>query len=77
MCQVLMNARPDQVATVLELARLPQTMRGYGHVKEANITAAQTREAYLLGELNKRADMEKTPAQTPEVALTRKAASST
>jgi len=37
--------------TLLELARLPQTLRGYGHVKENNLAAARTRQAYLLEQL--------------------------
>lgn len=43
-------------------------MRGYGHVKEANIKAAQIREAYLLGELSKPIVSEVGPAH--EVELT-------
>jgi indolepyruvate ferredoxin oxidoreductase len=70
MRQALTSARPDQMATVLELARLPQAMRGYGHVKEANIQAAQTREAYLLGELGKPMVGSAGPAQTAQVELT-------
>jgi indolepyruvate ferredoxin oxidoreductase len=68
--QALTSARPDQVATVLELARLPQTMRGYGHVKEANIKAAQIREAYLKAELSKPPVSDVGPVAAPEVALT-------
>jgi indolepyruvate ferredoxin oxidoreductase len=52
MRQVLAEARPEQTATLLELARLPQTVRGYGHVKEANVNAARRREAYLLEQLH-------------------------
>jgi indolepyruvate ferredoxin oxidoreductase len=37
--------------TVLELARLPQTVRGFGHVKERNARAAALRQAQLLGAL--------------------------
>ncbi|KQU89665.1 indolepyruvate ferredoxin oxidoreductase [Variovorax sp. Root318D1] len=53
MRQVLSEARPEHTAILLELARLPQTMRGYGHVKEANVTAARRREAYVLEQLRK------------------------
>ncbi|MDR6860196.1 indolepyruvate ferredoxin oxidoreductase [Variovorax guangxiensis] len=53
MRQVLAEARPEHIAILLELARLPQTMRGYGHVKEANLNAARRREAYVLEQLRK------------------------
>ena len=53
MRQVLAEARPEHIAILLELARLPQTMRGYGHVKESNLNAARRREAYVLEQLRK------------------------
>jgi indolepyruvate ferredoxin oxidoreductase len=34
-------------ATALELAALPDTIRGYGHVKEQNVERARAREAGL------------------------------
>jgi indolepyruvate ferredoxin oxidoreductase len=37
-------ARPE----ALELASLPETIRGFGHVKEANLAKARAREAELL-----------------------------
>ncbi len=37
-----------QSATALELASLPEQMRGFGHVKEANVAKAKAREAELL-----------------------------
>jgi len=36
------------IAVALELARLPDDIRGFGHVKERNLQAAQTRRAELL-----------------------------
>ncbi|SDZ70720.1 indolepyruvate ferredoxin oxidoreductase [Variovorax sp. YR266] len=53
MRKVLAQAQLEQTATLLELARLPQAMRGYGHVKEANVDAVRSREAYLLEQLRK------------------------
>jgi len=41
----------DQYDTLVELARLPESMRGYGHVKAANVAAATEREALLLKNL--------------------------
>ena len=34
-----------------ELARLPQTIRGFGHVKEAKLRATRIRQDYLLEQL--------------------------
>ena len=38
----------DNHALAVELASLPQQIRGFGHVKEANLAAAKAREAELL-----------------------------
>ena len=35
----------------MELAALPLSMRGFGHVKERNVAAARKREALLLQRL--------------------------
>jgi len=32
----------------VQIAAVPETMRGYGHVKEKNVKAAKEREASLL-----------------------------
>jgi len=39
-------------ATLLELARLPMAMRGYGHVKERNVAEAAARRDALMGALD-------------------------
>ena len=38
----------DNHALAVELAELPDQIRGYGHVKERNVQAAKAREAELL-----------------------------
>ena len=38
----------DNHRVACELASLPQTMRGFGHIKAANVQTAKTREAELL-----------------------------
>ncbi|MFO1314718.1 MAG: indolepyruvate ferredoxin oxidoreductase family protein [Burkholderiales bacterium] len=38
------------LATAVELAALPLTIRGYGHVRRRNVDAAKAREAALLGQ---------------------------
>jgi indolepyruvate ferredoxin oxidoreductase len=35
-------------ALAVEIAKLPETMRGFGHVKEKNVASAKSREANLL-----------------------------
>jgi indolepyruvate ferredoxin oxidoreductase len=39
---------PSNLETAVMLASLPATIRGFGHVKEANVAAARLREAELL-----------------------------
>lgn len=39
---------PDNHGLAVELARIPEAIRGFGHVKEANLAAAKAREAELL-----------------------------
>ena len=41
----------DAQKIVLELARLPDLMRGFGHVKEANVAKAEALRAQLLEDL--------------------------
>jgi indolepyruvate ferredoxin oxidoreductase len=48
MRQVVGMLTAASAATALELARLPQTIRGFGHVKEENLAAARIRQAKLL-----------------------------
>ncbi|MCB2100854.1 MAG: indolepyruvate ferredoxin oxidoreductase family protein, partial [Rhodobacterales bacterium] len=45
---LLAGLTPDNHALAVEIAELPLSMRGFGHVKERNVKAAQTREASLL-----------------------------
>ena len=40
--------RPDNHALAVELASLPQQMRGFGHIKTRNVEKAKAREADLL-----------------------------
>ncbi|MGI9383254.1 MAG: DUF6537 domain-containing protein, partial [Methyloligellaceae bacterium] len=39
---------PETHGTAIELARLPATIRGFGHVKQASVDAADKRRAELL-----------------------------
>lgn len=42
------NLSPERLDTALELARLPEKIRGYGHVKEKAMDAAQESRALLM-----------------------------
>ena len=38
----------DKLGLAVEIASIPEHIRGYGHVKEKHLHAAKTREAELL-----------------------------
>lgn len=65
------NASPEKLAIAVEIAGLPYFMRGFGHVKEANITTAQRRGSALLKQLKgEPADLEQVQVvniQEPEL----------
>jgi indolepyruvate ferredoxin oxidoreductase len=44
--------RPDNLALAVQIAAVPQQMRGFGHVKLANVALARAREAELLHRYN-------------------------
>ncbi len=46
--QIVDKLNPDNLAAAVQLASLPMRMRGFGHVKEANVKAAKACEADLL-----------------------------
>ncbi len=46
--ELLPMLAPHNVAIATELARIPEHIRGYGHVKERHLKAAKTREAELV-----------------------------
>ena len=50
--ELLPRLRIETLALASEIARLPLSMRGYGHVKIANIALARAREAELLHRLD-------------------------
>ena len=47
--ELLGGLGPDTHGLAVEIAALPEIMRGFGHVKERNVVAAKAREAELLG----------------------------
>jgi indolepyruvate ferredoxin oxidoreductase len=46
--EIVDRLTPDNHATAVELARLPLEIRGFGHVKEANLARAKAKESELL-----------------------------
>ncbi|HSW22748.1 MAG TPA: DUF6537 domain-containing protein, partial [Burkholderiaceae bacterium] len=52
--ELLPQLRIETLALASEIARLPLSMRGYGHVKIANVALARAREAELLHRLDPR-----------------------
>jgi len=47
---LLDGLRDDRVALAVEIASIPEHIRGYGHVKEAHLHKAKAREATLLAQ---------------------------
>ena len=48
--EVLNNLTFANHATALEIARVPELIKGYGHVKERNLRAARAKWTGLMGE---------------------------
>ena len=46
--ELIAGLSPDNHALAVELAAIPEQIRGYGHVKLANLATAQARQAELL-----------------------------
>ena len=46
--QVLATLDQGNHALAVQIANVPESMRGFGHVKEKNVKAAKEREASLL-----------------------------
>jgi indolepyruvate ferredoxin oxidoreductase len=46
--ELLENLQADRLPSAIQIASLPLSMRGYGHVKIANVALARAREAELL-----------------------------
>ncbi|MBS0444168.1 MAG: pyruvate ferredoxin oxidoreductase, partial [Proteobacteria bacterium] len=50
--ELLERLQPGNLALAAEIARVPLAMRGFGHVKIANVALARAREAELLHRLD-------------------------
>lgn len=51
--QLLPALSPRTLPTAIRIAALPETMRGFGHVKRANVEGAKREEKHLLDEVHK------------------------
>ncbi|SAL89023.1 indolepyruvate ferredoxin oxidoreductase [Caballeronia choica] len=51
--ELLQTLSKENLAAALEIAALPETIRGYGHVKARNIDAARVRWVTLMGQWRK------------------------
>jgi indolepyruvate ferredoxin oxidoreductase len=49
--EIIQRLTHDNYATAVELAKIPERIRGYGHIKEAAIASAKKAEAQLLAAL--------------------------
>ncbi len=64
--ELLASLTTDNLATAVDLARLPETIRGYGHVKEANVVAVKRQWRALLDRFHGRAaDVAAQPVAMP------------
>jgi indolepyruvate ferredoxin oxidoreductase len=52
--EVAAQLTPDRLKVACDIAALPLSMRGFGHVKLANVALARAREAELLHRLDPR-----------------------
>jgi indolepyruvate ferredoxin oxidoreductase len=50
LAELLAKLAPTSHAIAVELARIPEQIRGFGHIKEANLQTAKAKEAKLLDE---------------------------
>lgn len=60
---VLAGLRAERLDLAVQLARVPDTIRGYGHVKLASVTLARATQKTLLDRFQGRAD-QAAPAQS-------------
>jgi indolepyruvate ferredoxin oxidoreductase len=56
--EVLAALTPDNHALAVQIASIPEEIRGFGHVKERYLKAAKDKEASLMGALRTPAAMQ-------------------
>jgi len=50
LAEILAKLTPQNHATAVDLASVPEHIRGYGHVRRAHLTTAKARESALLAQ---------------------------
>ena len=68
LARVLPDLRPDTLDLAIELASLPEQIRGFGHVKAESMSSAETRHSELLSEFSKRTQKRKADRPTATAA---------
>ena len=61
--ELLQGLSPDNHALAVEIARIPEQIRGYGHVKARHLQAAKAREAELLAAFRQPAEVRLSAAE--------------
>jgi len=67
--ELLPQLSADKLALAADIAAVPMSMRGFGHVKQANVVLARVREAELLHRLD--ASRYPAPAREPQAGQLR------
>ena len=68
--ELLAGLRPENLDLAVELASVPERIRGYGHVKERNAADAESAKAALLGRWRARDVRQTLRRAPPESTLT-------
>ena len=63
MAEVLSGLSQQNLSTAIAIAALPQTMRGFGHIKEANVAKAKADGKRLMDEFRAPPPAMKTAAE--------------
>ncbi|HEX3701378.1 MAG TPA: DUF6537 domain-containing protein, partial [Phenylobacterium sp.] len=62
LAQLLAGLTPERLATAVQIAAIPQQIRGFGHIKDASVGPAKAAEALLWTQWDKVAERELQPA---------------
>jgi indolepyruvate ferredoxin oxidoreductase len=58
--EVLKSMNADNMSVAIDIARIPEMIKGFGHVKERNVQAAQAKWTTLMEQLQSTGDVRKT-----------------
>ncbi|MGH6910362.1 MAG: DUF6537 domain-containing protein, partial [Phenylobacterium sp.] len=54
--KMLAGLTQDRLATAIQIAQIPQKIRGYGHIKDASVIPAKAEEKALWGRWEKQGE---------------------